>query len=315
MAFPALPRPQTTRGTARLAGVEIEYAGLTEDDTARLIVRHLGGQASQKDSHAVTVRGTELGDIEIVLDTSLRQFGGNKIVDAALDAARGLVPVEIVTQPLDLEGLDLLDRFRDHLRRAGAVGTAQGALLGFGVHLNVEVVAADDPFTIRTILAFGLIERWLRRDMQIDLTRRLMPFVDPWPTPFVNALAQSASSLDLNAVRALYAAHCRSRNFGLDLLPIFKDADEDEFALLFPDQEGTKGRPAFHYRLPDCRIDNPDWSLETEWSWWRLVERVADNGEMLDDLATAFCSTEGPTLGDAAWIAHVERVLGRGGVA
>ncbi|MEO1362708.1 MAG: amidoligase family protein, partial [Pseudomonadota bacterium] len=138
-AFAPLPRPQTTDGTDRRVGVEIEFAGLTEDATATLVRTHLGGEADKDGAHDLHVTGTVLGTVKIELDTALRRLGDTGPVGAVLDALRGLIPVEIVTEPLDRDQLIRLDGFRDTLRRAGAVGTSDGVLLGFGVHLNVAV--------------------------------------------------------------------------------------------------------------------------------------------------------------------------------
>lgn len=37
----------------------------------------------------------------------------------------------------------------------------------------------------------------------------------------------------------------------------------------------VKARPAYHYRLPNCLIDEPDWRLAREWNTWVAVERLA----------------------------------------
>lgn len=304
--FALLPRMRDSQGAERRVGVEIEFAGLTEDEVARLAVAHLGGRIAEQSSHAATVEGTALGKIDIELDTALKAYGGNPIVDTGLDAARGLIPVEIVTEPLDWAGLDRLDAFRETLRLAGALGTHEGMLLGFGVHFNVSVTAPDDSYTASTILAFALLEDWLRDAMPIDATRRLMPFVDPWPRDFVEIIARSAPAPDIDTIRAAYAEHCNSRNYALDLLPLFKALDEARFHELFPEQTNTKGRPAFHYRLPDSRIDEADWSLAREWERWRAVETLADAPALLEAIAEDYLNRDRPLLGDrSAWARHV----------
>jgi hypothetical protein len=42
-----------------------------------------------------------------------------------------------------------------------------------------------------------------------------------------------------------------------------------------------KARPTFHYRLPDCKIDDPDWALKATWNDWVEVERLAADDERL----------------------------------
>lgn len=309
--FAPLPRMHTDTGEDRRVGVEIEFAGLTEHDVARLAQSHLGGRIATQDAHRITLADTALGTLKIELDTALKAWGGNRLVDAGLDAARGLIPVELVTEPLDLAGLNRLDAFRETLRAAGALGTHDGVLLGFGVHFNVAVAGMGAPVTARTILAFGLLEDWLRLRRPIDTTRRLMPFVAPWPSSFVETLAADAPDPAMRLVRDAYARHCDSRNFALDLLPLFKFADAAAFAREFPRQDNTKARPAFHYRLSDSRIDECEWSLELEWNRWRRVEELAETPGRLKGLAADYIQRARPLIGESgAWARHVDAQMG-----
>jgi len=313
--FAPLPRPRDDTGATRRVGVEIEFAGLLEADVARLAQRDLGGRIAREGRHEIVLEDTALGRLTIELDTALKAWGGNPLVDAGLDAARALIPVEIVTAPLDWPGLARLDAFRETLRQAGAVGTQDGVLVGFGVHFNVATVGFADPFTARTIIAYGLLEDWLRTSMPIDATRRMMPFVDPWPADFVATLAADPAP-DIAEIRAGYARRCNSRNFGLDLLPLFADADAAAFARLFADQTNTKGRPAFHYRLPDSRIDEADWSLAAEWRRWHVVETVADAPGLLEELCAAYRRRTRPYLGQReGWAAEAEVLLAGAGLS
>jgi hypothetical protein len=308
--FPALPRPETKSGSPRKIGVEIEFSGLSEDETAEIVRQRFGGKLSKIDAHHVSVEDTEIGTVEIVLDTALRKLANSKVLDAGLSLARAVIPVEIVTEPLTLEQLEPLDSLREDLRNAGAHGTADAMLLGFGVHFNIEIVSAEDPHTARTILAFALLEDWLRDNMQIDQTRRVLPFVDPWPRSYATALAEKSVHLYFDEARSLYREHVDSRNHGLDLLPIFKDHDAALFEEDFPDHGNVKGRPAFHYRLPDCRIDEPAWSLRKEWINWCRVERLAADEEQLIQLAEAFVGRDAHLFNDrSSWAHHCSSVL------
>lgn len=53
--------------------------------------------------------------------------------------------------------------------------------------------------------------------------------------------------------------------------------------------------PLTHFRLPDSRIDEPDWSLRQPWQLWRQVELVAANEHLLAALRDAWRTH------DAAW--------------
>ncbi|MBS0123583.1 amidoligase family protein [Thetidibacter halocola] len=291
--FSPFPRLDTA---PRLCGVEIEFSGLTETQTAEIAQQALGGQIARSGPHDLRLTDSALGTLGIELDTALRKADGLPGLDKGLDLARGLVPVEIVTEPLPPGRMPQLSALCDALREAGAEGSRAGLLLGFGVHLNPARIEGDATHPGRIALAYGLSEDWLRRDGRIDPTRRLLPFVDPWPRGLTDALERERPA-DTDALAQVYAEHTQSRNHGLDLLPLLKDADPESFARLFPDGGAIKPRPAYHFRLPDCRIDEPDWSLAQPWRDWMAVERLAEDTDRLE----ALC---------AEWAAHRDRLLG-----
>lgn len=284
-AFSLLPRPDTSDGAPRRVGVEVEFAGLDLSQTAHMIVTTLGGTVSHTEDHALSVTNTSLGDITVELDTALTKLGEGVAVDAILDVARQVVPVEIVTEPLAPDALPNLDTLMSALRRAGARGSRDGLVYGFGVHLNVEIAGRDDAFVGETVRAYGLLEHILRADMQIDNTRRVLPFVQPWPDRLVaDLLAEGV--LDLAKLMTIYARHTQSRNHGLDLLPLLKWAAAEPFDRHFPGVKSA-ARPAFHFRLPESRIDEPDWSLAQAWAQWLQVERLADDPTLVRAMAEA----------------------------
>lgn len=292
--FPPLPVEQTAAGDDRLTGIEIEFAGPTERDTGDLIAREFGGTVTEDGQHGVIVGGTRLGDIEVELDIGLRKRKDLPFLKEGLDAFRGLIPVEVVSPPLTRAQLTDFNSVCKSLRGIGAMGSRTGVLLGFGVHLNPEVVAPDDRFTLDTITAYGLLEPWLRNKEQIDTTRRMMPFVGAWSRGLISDLANGTFD-SLADVMQVAARHVTSRNQSLDLLPLFKHAEPDLFARLFDITDKTAARPTFHFRLPDSRIDEPSWSLRQPWQLWRQVELVAANPDLLQALRTAWKTH------DAAW--------------
>ncbi|MBC7180855.1 MAG: amidoligase family protein, partial [Roseovarius sp.] len=161
-AFSPLPQPLNAKGDPRLVGVEIELGGLPVAQVARLCAETLDGTASQVDSHIWRVENSQIGQIDIYLDIFLRNAQQSKLRDLALDLGRDVVPVEIVTAPLDRDGLGRLDDLRNALRDAGALGSGAGWFFGFGLHLNIEMASDADADTIRPLLAYALIEDWLR---------------------------------------------------------------------------------------------------------------------------------------------------------
>lgn len=269
-------------GTGRKTGVEIEFGGLTEARATDIARDILGGTICRTGDHALTLSGSALGDLKIYLDTAFRDAASGTLARAGIDLARALIPVEIVTPPLTRAQLPELDQLRAALRDAGATGTSDGLLLGFGLHLNPEIPGDRAADLAPTITAYALLEDRLRYDGAMDLTRRVLPFSDPWPRALVDALA-ARDDWSRDALFDCYLTHIRSRNHGLDLLPILSHLDPDRVrTALGPD--ATSARPAWHYRLPDCRIDEPGWTIAGEWARWRLVEQVAADPALLGQL-------------------------------
>lgn len=312
--FAPLPVPLNAKGRPRLTGVEIELGGLDEAACAALCARHLGGTSRQVDEAIWRVEDTRIGTLEVYLDTALRHAEKSALRDAALTLEREVVPVEIVTEPLDRDGLIALDDLREELRRAGAVGSGGGLFFGFGVHLNVEIAAEEAGAVVPPLLAYAVIEDWLRAANPIDQTRRVLPFAAPYPTRLVERLAVLGARADLRHVIDAYAQEVPSRNHGLDMLPVFAWLDP---ARIGPALTGaTSARPAFHFRLPDSRIDEAGWTLDSEWRRWRTVERVAADRDALRALARDWRAAHaGVTLSRGQWARRCGAILRQHGLA
>lgn len=286
--FRALTPRDTAEGAARRVGVEIEFGGLTEAEVATLAAEVLGGQAREAGDFRHVVEGSVLGEIEILLDTAWRRYAENPIAERGLELGRAVVPVEIVTEPLDPVDLPVLDALRARLREAGATGSRDGLFLGFGVHLNAEVANRTVDAILPVLRAYALAEDWLRARRPIDPSRRILPFVAPYPRSLVDALAE-AESWSLDRMIREYLDHAPSRNHGLDMLPVLRDLDEAAVVEALGDAAASvSARPTYHFRLPDCRIDEPGWSLAVPWDDWATVEEIAADGELLDSLAEAW---------------------------
>ncbi|MDZ7711278.1 MAG: amidoligase family protein [Roseovarius sp.] len=311
--FAPLPQPLNAKGEPRRVGVEIELGGLPEAEVARIVADRLGGRAVQEDSHIWAVEESALGRVEVYLDIFLRKATRSRLRDLALDLGREVVPVEIVTEPLDMDGMAKLDELREALRAAGALGSGAGLVFGFGVHFNIEVASEDDADTVRPLLAYALIEDWLRSAYPIDDSRRVLPFTDPYPTDFVRALIAAGPGAARDRVTGLYLELTPSRNRGLDMLPLFAHFDGPRVAAAIADK--TSARPAFHFRLPDCRIDEADWRLATEWWRWVAVERVARDAALLRRLSDAWLDDHGlVTIMRQSWATRAGRILRTAGI-
>lgn len=307
--FRALPRSTDSDGNPRLTGVEIEFSGLDADRVAEIATETLGGSAEQQDDHAWQVTGSRIGKLDIYLDTALRYADSSPIKRIGLDIGKEVIPIEIVSEPLDLDGLAALDELRAALRVAGAEGTRSGLAYGFGVHLNPSIASADGPGIFNVLLAYGLIEPWMREAHPIDFSRRILPFTDPYPTKLIDRLCEEGFVGPERAME-IYLETAQSRNYGLDMLPIFAWMDEDKVKAALGDDSAVSARPAFHFRLPDCRIDEEDWSLRHEWDRWRLVERVATHEGLLARLMREWERMHGSiTLRRSPWAERCGEIL------
>jgi hypothetical protein len=305
-----LPTPTRSDGKDRRVGVEVEFAGLTEAAAAEIIQNAWGGSIAAETPHDITVRNTALGDVKIELDVHLREKAGSFIADKLLNWSRAVVPVEIVTQPLTPEQLERIDPLIDTLVAAGAEGTQGGIFYGFGLHLNPEVASEDIAGVLPVVRAYALLEDWLRASDPIDPSRRLLPFVDPWPRSLMDLLAKEGADWRLDDLLRNYAELSPTRNRGLDLLPLLEHLRPEALHAAMPEDSLKGGRPAFHYRLPEARLGAKGWSVAYEWNRWVLIERVAADTALLDKLAAMWIDHRAAlTTLRRDWAQNVDAVL------
>ena len=71
-------------------------------------------------------------------------------------------------------------------------------------------------------------------------------------------------------------------------MPVLAHLDKRRVMHRVEDPDLVKGRPAFHYRLPNCMVDEPDWTLAREWNTWVEVERRAADADRLAAMSRDF---------------------------
>jgi hypothetical protein len=77
-----------------------------------------------------------------------------------------------------------------------------------------------------------------------------------------------------------------------------------------PDGQAKGGRPTWHYRLPEARVDEPDWTIAYEANRWCIVERVAACTDLLEALARAWQDHRASlTTLPSDWAVRVESML------
>ncbi len=302
-AFPLPPLLRTSEGELRKVGVELEMSGIDLDRLAHIAAEYLGCQIERTSRYERTLAGDPAGAWVVELDFRLlKKLGreqrqaddlGDELMTSAEEVlkwvAESLVPHELVSPPLPMDRLWQINELIELLRQAGAKGTADRMTNAFGMQFNPEV-PAQDAETLRAYLkAFLCLYDWLYERADINMTRRLSSFVDPFPAPYIRHVVNPAYQPDLKTLINDYLRANPTRNRALDMLPLFKHIDPALVAA-YTGSSLIKSRPTFHYRLPDCLIDQPGWGMHLAWQDWLEVERLAADPERLEACCRAYCS-------------------------
>ena len=319
-AFRLPPLPERADGGPRHVGVELEFVALEPREAAELTRSLYGGTLVEISPFYLELRGSRLGDFRIELDSrhALKQprhappDPAQGWFDSLLDdmerelqylysvAVTGILPLEIVTPPIPMRRLAALDPLIDALRARGARGTEASLLYAFGMHLNPEAVALEASYILGVLRAYLLLEDWLRREVAPAFLRRALFFITPFERDYARLVLDPAYDPARLIDDYLEANPTRYRS--LDLLPLLCELDEPRVRAKVSDAK-VKARPTFHYRLPDFRTSDPQWSLAAEWNRWVRVEALAAEPALLDELARAYRSHDEPA--DGPWADRV----------
>lgn len=294
------PRPTTDKGEPRRVGVEVEFAAVSAREGARIVRELFGGTIREEDPHRFHIEDTEFGTFTSELDTQYvhrphgaEDAGGeggmagfrSEMRKLLGDISSIVVPCEIVCPPIAYDALGDLDRMVRALNDAGAEGTRASPFYAFGVQLNPEIATEDPDWLAAMLRAYLLVSPWLRATMVLDLTRRAVSFADPFPPAYVRQVLAPDYAPDTARLIDDYLKLNPTRNRELDLLPLFAYLDEDRLKARVDDPR-VGARPTFHYRLPDANLGQPDWSICLEWNRWLVVERLAEDPELIARIAT-----------------------------
>ncbi|WP_298448075.1 amidoligase family protein [uncultured Marinobacter sp.] len=291
---------KTADGKERRVGVEIELSGLGYHELVDLAAELLNGE-SKPESRYVSTLETPFGRFIIELDSDpikdldladerlpqpIRELGGQamEVIDAAAEL---IVPLEIVSPPMELSDLRQIEILVDELREAGALGSRNAIYFAFGLQLNPELPDLKPTTLVRYYQAFAVLYEWLKARHQLDISRKFTPYIEPWSSKYTDLLIEDDYVPDQRQMMVDYLESNPTRNRALDLLPLFAHLDKsllDEYV----EDPRIKSRPTLHYRLPDCDIDNPEWHFSTVWNDWVVVEQLANHAEDLKELRTLF---------------------------
>lgn len=294
------PRRDNADGQLRRVGIEIEFANVDVRRTADIVCDLYGGEQDIDSAHCISVSNTSLGHFEIELDwqgvhkkysedgASLLADVEGKARDALGHAIAGLVPTEVVCPPVPWDRLGDLNALFDELRQCGAEGSEASLLYGFGLHINAEVAEKSAGYALRILQAYVILEDWLRETIHIDVTRQMLPHIDPFPKPYLALLSDDSYSPDMKTLIHDYVTANRSRNRGLDMMPLFRQLDEVALLDVDEDLNLVKARPTFHYRLPNAQLSDATWNAVVEWNRWVEVEKLAEDTSRLATCRASF---------------------------
>ncbi len=290
-------RTHTPEGAPRRVGVEVEFAGLEARSAAEIVREVLGGVIHEDTPYELRIVTEPLGEFVVEIDNRfLKDLGRER--ESGVDpgvlatsaetlmalAAGNVTPVELVTPPMPIDALPRIQEVLDALGRAGGEGTEGSLFSAFGVHFNPEAASHEAADLHAHLRAFVALFEWLREVLDTDTTRRLTPYVDPYPRDYVVRLlgAEEPPATRAQLVGEYLAAN-PTRNRALDMLPLFAHL-EPGLVHAGVDDPRLNARPTFHYRLPDSRVGAPDWSLLDAWRTWVVIEDVAQDPPLLNGL-------------------------------
>lgn len=317
-------RALNAEGVPRRVGVEFEFAGLTAEEVTTCLKDLYGGRISSSHPFEHVLEGSQLGTFKVELDAKiLKQIAATHqanlneasafettTFDLLSSAAVQVVPWEVVTPPIPVESLPDLEPLIETLRASGALGTRHAIYTAFGMHLNPETPQTDSHCLLGYLQAFFCLYDWIHKQEDIDISRKLSPYINHFEDEYVRIVIHPKYKPSLSQLIGDYLFHNPTRNRSLDMLPLFSHLKPEQVKECLQDDR-IKSRPTFHYRLPNCDIDQPKWCLYDSWKRWLLVEALATD----DALRQVFCTAYQQHLNrlthalDNRWIHWVEEKL------
>lgn len=307
--------PQITnkKDDPRKVGIELEFAGLELSKTARIIQEAFGGHVDEQNRYEFHIRDTELGDFRVELDARILQkmASDNVLEKLGLDVdenkfsasieelldkmAKSVVPTEVVMPPVIIKDIPRLELLQELLQKHKAEGTKTSFVHAFGMHINIESPDLETETLLRYLRSFLLVYPWLLDKLDIDITRRISPFVDPFPNAYAELILDTKYNPHQKDLVGDYLQFNATRNRPLDMMPIFGLIEKQQIEDALGDEKNNP-RPTFHYRLPNSKIDDPGWKFTDEWNYWCIVEKLADDEEMIRKLSRLYLLRKDKTL-------------------
>jgi hypothetical protein len=322
-----LLQAENAEGRARRFGFEVEYAGLSLKDAAQIITALYGGKVEPEHTARIHVKETQLGDFVLELDAiPLQKMAeeshklkaserlGDRLQRQLSETIEGvgakITPYEIICPPITSAQIGKLEKLCQKLREAGAKGTRGGVHYAFGLHINAEVTSLETKDILNQIRSFLLLAPWLVKAHEINISRRVTRFIDPFPGSYLALVLDEAYKPDITTLIKDYHRHNPTRNRALDMLPLFAHIKPALVEELYGKEEKINPRPTHHYRLPNSEIGQADWTIMQELERWLMVEKVAADKALLGKLMEAWQVHQQQFLSRSAkWVQTVNGLL------
>ncbi len=317
-------------GKVRRVGYEIEFSNVPLEEVAQYIQTQYGGTCNRHNAYRYQVKDTAWGDFTVEVDTRLlsekmyKQFleeqgirvaeweigsrSLEEILDQWLATVTGLViPYELSLPPLPLTEMEQAESLRRFLHEKHASGTKGALSYVYGMHINPEIPLQDAQTVLRYLRAFLLLYPWLFKISEIDFTRRISTYIQPFPEAYLELVLAPDYNPSPEKLLEEYHAHNPDRNRPLDLYPLFSWMMEERVSQLSSVKWVSK-RPTLHYRLPNSLVGQADWSLALEWNRWLEVERLASEPTLIQEMSQKYLALDASLLQSKsdAWIKKLE---------
>lgn len=311
--FALPPRVHDQRGHVRTVGFEMEFGGVSLEETAALVTGLFGGK-TECESQYIYHLHTDLGEFQLEADSAflkekkyeryLRALGLDletsavaQSVEGALSSLAGtLIPFEVVMPPLPITRLTPVEQIREALHAHSAKGTRSSVFMAFGMQFNPQVPDEKAETLLAYLRAFFLLFDWLYKESEIPLSRRLAPFIHSFPKEYVDFVLNPSYRPNLDQLMTDYLTANPTRNRPLDMLPLFAHLNKEKVFSFPVERELVKSRPTFHYRLPNSQVDDPKWSISDDWNKWIEVERLANDPQRIREMSQDYLHLFDDTL-------------------
>ncbi|MDA3895938.1 MAG: amidoligase family protein [Desulfobacteraceae bacterium] len=296
---------KNNKNTPRKVGFEIEFGNVPVKETVEAVQNSLGGTIHEISPFIFEITNSTIGKLKIERDAELLNSGkyretlakfnidfdpgtfANEIELGIDKLSSLLIPCEIVTEPLPIEQFLKLDDIVTVLNELHAEGTQRSVFYAFGLHINPSVPDLDPGTLLNYLQSFLMLSDWIIADSGIDFSRRFFTnFIDPFPDAYLALILDPEYRPSVKKLIDDYLGFNPTRNRALDMLPVFCEVDRGSvFAAVKKNEQSLlSSRPAFHYRLPDCRVGDKKWSIADEWNRWWYVEALAANKSIRNEL-------------------------------